>query len=96
MNFLLKLQNLSAGTRKIILWSVVIVIGLGLLTFWFKNLQQRLKAFQPEEFIEGLNIPAFEKEIEKLPEFKMPEMGEIDQELKKLEEIIKQEVNEKK
>lgn len=95
MGVLKKIQSLPRKNRKIILWVAVVVIGAGLLTWWIGNLEKRWKTFQPEEFIGELNIPAFEKEIEKLPEFKIPEMGEIVQELKKLEQAIKQEVDEK-
>ena len=50
MNFLKKIQNLSASKRKIILWVIITIIGLVLLTFWVKDFQIRLKNFKMEEF----------------------------------------------
>lgn len=74
MKFLEKLQQLPQKTRKIILWSVIIVLGIGLLIWWINNFQKRLADFQTEQFIEELNlpkvetpqIPAFDEELEKL------------------------------
>lgn len=67
MKFLAKLQSLPERTRKIILWTVVIIIGLGSLYLLVRNFQQRLKNFEMEEFKEELNIPSLEKELKSLP-----------------------------
>jgi len=88
MKFLEKLQNLSERKRKIILWSAVIIIGISLFTFYFKNVQQRLKSLRGEEIKEQLKIPELQEELRGLPEIEMPEISE--EELKKLEEMIKE------
>ena len=62
MNFLKKIQNLSASKRKIILWVIITIIGLVLLTFWVKDFQIRLKNFKMEEF----KIPPFGEEFKNL------------------------------
>jgi len=75
MKFLKKLQALSEKTRKVILWSVVIVLGVCLLAWWFNGLRERITGFESGQFMEGLN----------LPEIEMPQMPEISEE--KLEEL---------
>ena len=46
-----KLRNLPLRIRKIILWSVIAILGLGLLVWWLKIAQEKLEAFQAQEFI---------------------------------------------
>jgi len=65
MSFLKKLQNLPEKKRRIILWTAVIIIGLFLSFFLFKNFQKKLEDFKLEEFkkelnLEKLNIPEIE------------------------------------
>jgi len=71
-----KIQSLSESTRKIILWLVMIIIGLGLFTFYIKSIQKRLKSFESERFKEELQLPSFEKELESLPKIEIPRMPE--------------------
>ena len=67
MKFLTKLQSSPERTRKIILWTVVILIGLVLLILFIRNFQQRLEKFEMEEFKEELNLPHLEEELKNLP-----------------------------
>ena len=69
-----RIQNLPESTRKIILWSIMIVMGLGLLAFYIKNTQQRLKNFELEQFKEELQLPSFEKELEGLEKIEIPKI----------------------
>ncbi len=87
MRFLEKLQNLSERKRKIILWSIVIIIGISLFTFYIKNVQQRLKSLRGEEIKEQLKIIELQEKLKRLPKIEMPEISE---ELKKLKEVIKE------
>ena len=84
MNFFEKIQNLSEGKRKIILWSVVIIIGLPLFILWVKNVQEKLKSFPKGES----KIPSLRQELQGLPRIELPEINE--EELKKIEEMIKE------
>lgn len=68
MNILQKIQNLPESQRKIILWSLVVIIGLVLLIFVFKNFQKRMEKLQTESLKEELNIPLLEEELKNLPE----------------------------
>ena len=56
----MKLHELSERTRKIILWTTVIVLGIILLAWWGRGLSEKLGAIQEE----GLNI--------ELPEIDIP------------------------
>jgi len=97
MGFLRKIQNQPEHIRKIILWSLVVIFGLGLATWWVKNFQQKIKSFEKEEFIEELKIPSLKEELKGLPEIEIPkiEIPEIsEEELKKLEETIKEKYEE--
>lgn len=67
MGVLQKLQNQPEHIRKVILWTVVIVICLGLLVWWVISSSQKIKEFKKEEFIEQLNFPVLEEELPELP-----------------------------
>lgn len=87
MKFIERIQNLPEGKRKTIFWLIIITVGFSLLIWWAKNLQTHIKNFKPEEIKEELQLPELEEELESLPGFEMPEIPE--EELKKLEEILK-------
>ena len=70
-----KLQNQPEYIRKIILWSVVVVIGFSLLIWWSKRFQQRIKSFEGEEFQKELKIPSFNKELKELPKLEIPKIN---------------------
>ena len=78
---MVKIQNLPESTRKVILWSVIVIVGLGLFTLYIKNVQKKLRSFEIRELKEEL--PKFE-----IPKGEMPEMEE--KELKELEKIIEE------
>ncbi len=73
-NPITKIQNLSESTRKVILWSVMVLIGLGLFTLYIKNVQKRLEGLEIEKFKEELQLPSFEKELKDLPKIEIPNM----------------------
>ena len=75
-----KLRNLPLHTRKIILWSVIAILGLGLLVWWLKIAQERLEAFQAQEFIKELNLPKIE----------IPQTEEAKEQLQQLKKVIKE------
>lgn len=81
MKLLKKLQELPQRIRKVILWSVVVVLAFCLLIWWFNNFQKNMVNFQGGEFIEKLN----------LPEIKTPQLPEISEEdLNKLKQILEE------
>jgi len=88
-----KIQNLPESTRKIILWSVIIIIGLSLFAFYIKNVQKKLKSFEVEEFKKELQLPSFGEELKRLQKIEFPkiEIPEFDEEkLKELEKMIEE------
>jgi len=88
VNFLERIQNLPEEKRKIIFWLIVIIIGISVLAWWAKNLETRIKSFKSEKIKEELQLPKLEEELKSLPKFEVSEISE--EELKKLEEILKE------
>ncbi len=87
MNVFKKVQNLSEGNRKIILWTVVVIVGISLLAWWLGSIEKRLETLQVEELKEQIGLTDFKQEIDKIPEmpkFEMPKI--IEEYLKKLKE----------
>ncbi len=91
MNILEKIQTLPEGRKRVIFWSVVIVISLVLLTVYLKSVQRRLKSFETGKIEEELRLPPLEEELKGMPKIEMPEIEEA---LKEMEEIIKEETYE--
>ena len=88
MKFIERIQNLPEEKRKTIFWLIVIIVGISLLIWWVKNLQMQIKSFQSEKIKEELQLQKLEEELKSLPKFEMPEIS--DEELKKFEEILKE------
>jgi len=59
MDFLKKLQNQPKHVRKIILWVIVIIVALGLASWWIRSSYWKIKKFPAEEFIKELELPKF-------------------------------------
>jgi len=51
VDFIKKLQKQPEHIRKIILWSVVIIVGLVLAVLWIHNSYQEIKNLQLKEII---------------------------------------------
>jgi len=85
LGILEKLRRQPEHVRKIILWSVVILVGFVLLFFWVKNFSKRIKSFEGQNFLDLIKLPKFQEEIKKIELPKIPE-----EELKKIEEAIKE------
>ena len=87
MNILHKIRSQPLYIRKIILWVVVMIVGLGLATLYIKNFQQKLKSFKMDKFKEELKLPEFKEELS-IPKIEIP-TSEIEERIEGLEEIIK-------
>mgnify|MGYP001588839791 CR=1 FL=1 len=57
--FILKLQNLPPNQKKIILWTIVTFLALGLGFLWLKVTMSRFTKI--EESIKKINIPLTEE-----------------------------------
>ena len=68
----MKLHELKERTRKIILWTTVIVLGIILLAWWGRGLSEKIGAIQKECL--GIELP----EIDTLVDFpEIPNIKEI-------------------
>jgi len=76
MDLLKKIRNQPENIRKIILWVIIIIVGLGLAIFWVKNFQKRLKSFQKEELKEKLQLPSLQEKLRGIPKIEIPEVYE--------------------
>jgi len=88
MEFFKKIQNLPEKKRKVIFWLAVIIIGISLFLGWVKSLEMKIKSFRTEKIKEELKIPRLEEELKGLQKLEMPETSQ--EELKKIEELIKE------
>jgi len=84
MTFLEKIRHLPETRKKIIFWSLIIIIGLGLFLLYFKNIQNNIKKLKSVNFKEELKMPDFSEELKSLPKIEMPEISE--EEIQKNEE----------
>lgn len=89
MRFLEKLRRLPEFQRKLILWTIVIVLALVLFILWVRNVREKLRNFPREELREQVQFPALPN-VE-TPEFEIPKLSE--EELKQLEEQLKEAEN---
>jgi len=56
MDFLKKIQSLPEKKRRIILWTVVVIVGLPLSFLLINSFQKKLKDFKIEELKNDLNL----------------------------------------
>jgi hypothetical protein len=68
-----RIRSLPLSTRKIILWTSVVVLSFSMIFFWFKSLQNKLEKFEKEkqEFEQSADFPVIE-----MPAFNWPEVSE--------------------
>lgn len=74
MKFLHKLQNLPESQRRIILWGIVIVIGVGLGAWWVKGVGERLRELKNIDIKKEFPLPHLEEYIPELPQLGLPPM----------------------
>ncbi|KPJ55223.1 hypothetical protein AMJ47_01845 [Parcubacteria bacterium DG_72] len=82
MDFIKKLQKKPEHEKKIILWTVLIIVGLLFLLLWIYMSQKSIRELKTEDIIEQMNIP----QKEDIPKIERPS----EEDLKELEELINQ------
>lgn len=82
MNIFEKLRALPEERRRLIFWSILIVISIFFLFLWVVRAKTRLGQLKLEEVKERIPSPPFEG-------VELPS-GEIEEGLKNLEELIQQ------
>ncbi len=88
MDILQKIRNQPKHIRKIIFWSALILLGLGLLFFWSKDLSKKFDGLKNKKFLEEFKISEFKAELNKIPK-------PSDEDLKKIEELMQEVENNK-
>lgn len=51
-NFLKKIQDLPVERKKIILWTIVAILGIILFSWWFKNFKAKVESMQNQTAVE--------------------------------------------
>ena len=71
-NTLEKIQKLSLGTRKIILITLVVILGVVLFRFWIMYFSKKIEKIKEEEF-EEFESPGIKEKLERdLPRIDIP------------------------
>jgi len=84
MDFLKKIQRLDLNHRKFIFWFIIISLTIGLGVLFLKNSKKRLENLKTDSFLEDFNIQNFKQEL------KTPWSEQLGEEVKKIEEMIKE------
>lgn len=63
MKLIKKLQNKSERERKIILWSIIIILGLILGSLWIYSSYRNIKSFKEQNTIKEQWIKKIEQQI---------------------------------
>jgi len=70
-----KIQKLPLRIRKIILFTVVIIIGIVLVWAWTESFNRSFRGFQKEEMMKEFKIPSLKEKIkEDFPRLEIPEI----------------------
>lgn len=72
-----KIQNQPLYIRKLIFWSILVILAIGLGFLWYKLAQKRLSEFRGEELKESFQMPKIE-----LPNLELPAI--------EIEDIVKE------
>ena len=75
MDFLEKIRKLPLAKRKIILWTIVAIIGIGLISLWLFNLSQKLNNFRATE---TMPIEEMKKVFEDIGDTEASPKGELE------------------
>lgn len=67
MSFLNKLQALPEKKKKIILWSIMIIMAIFFLWLYIQNVQERMKHIEGKGLREALQVHELEEELKNLP-----------------------------
>lgn len=95
MNFIKKLQNQSEKKRKLILWSIIIILSLFLGGFWINSSYKSLKNVSNINIFSGINISEIEEEIKEIQKIDFSfmteeEIEEIKRDLERLEKELEE------
>ena len=67
MKLLQKLQNLPEGRKKIIVWGVTILMGIGLFFWGILRMSENLKISEGGGFGEQFQLQELQEQLENIP-----------------------------
>jgi uncharacterized membrane protein (DUF485 family) len=70
--FLEKIQKLPEAKKKIILWTIVVILGLVFFGWYFVNI--KLAAFDKEKLQDDLKFQDLKDDLNQLPKFELPNL----------------------
>lgn len=73
MKILNKLQALPEKEKKIILWSIVIIMVVILFIFYIQNIKKKLEGIRGEDIEQELQIPKLREQLKDLWKFNFPQ-----------------------
>ncbi len=62
-----KLQNQSESQKKMIVWSVTILLGIALLAWWIPRMSERMKIRQGSDIREQLQLQELQEQLHDIP-----------------------------
>lgn len=84
MDFIKKIQNLPEGTRKIILWVSLSVIGLILFFLWGWYSIRAVKSIDKDNLLNSMKIPELQSNFKE----SMDKLGEGARELENIDDAL--------
>jgi len=67
--FIKKVQDQPERVKKIILWSVMAVLGMALLVLWILNVKSHFRNFNKEKFFEDAGVSNLKENLKSVPSF---------------------------
>lgn len=67
MKQLEKLRSLPEGQKKMLVWGVTIVVGLGLMFWWIPNIKNAIQEAKEADLREEFSIPELEEQLNNIP-----------------------------
>lgn len=91
MNFLKNIQEQPEHVRKIILWTVVIILGALFLFVWIQSIEIRVQEVkQEDETFKEFKPPDFNESLKNIPAIEMPELLDLSEE--ELNQLLEEEL----
>jgi hypothetical protein len=90
-----KIQDLPLIKRKIIFWTIIIIVGLILFAGYILNVKHKIENFPLQKSLEELKLPQLKEEVKELSKPKIGKpveeiKGDVEEIKKLLEEAEKQ------
>jgi len=96
MGFIESLQEKPERTRKIVLWTIVVIVALLLMGIWLWDMNRALQALRKQPFVEKLHLEELKAEIKEDTsllelEFPQEQLEALEQDLEELQKLHEEE-----